>query len=341
MTQHVTDSHFLNVMEKMGQLVMRVEALESSNVELVKKMEEKDEIIDELEKKLENVERLVIKQKGVISRMKSEDYDSHSVTSTSYSKFDSCHRCVGNACMTRSGGRVLSRSPSSQTGYEPNNSLEGVSYDKMSPNAVTHMLRETVERHGNQIAHLHEGMQSLQQNITKYSISMDEMRLRQDVQDVRTTHGIFIWKIPDIRRRYRDALEGKTVSLYSPPFQTSPHGYRMCIRVYLNGDGTGKGTYISLFFVLMRSEHDNLLVFPFRQSVRFTLINQVTRMESITEAFAPDLQSKSFQQPQSDMNVASGFPRFARQSVLHDEKFTRGNAIYIKAKVDLSGLTQE
>ena len=181
-------------------------------------------------------------------------------------------------------------------------------------------------------------MQNLEQNITQYSIAVDELRLRQDVQDVKTTNGVFIWKIPDIRRRYRDALDRKTISLYSPPFYTSPHGYRMCVRVYLNGDGAGKGTYLSLFFVLMRSEHDDLLGFPFKQSVRFTLINQSNAAESISEAFAPDLRSKSFQKPESDMNIASGFPKFARQSILHDEKFTHGNAIYIKAKVDLGGL---
>ena len=191
------------------------------------------------------------------------------------------------------------------------------------------------------ISRLHESMQSIQQNMTQYSIAVDELRLRQDVQDVKTTHGIFIWKIPDIRRRYRDALDRKTISLYSPPFQTSPHGYRMCVRVYLNGDGTGKGTYVSIFFVLMRSEHDDLLSFPFRQSVRFTLINQSNRAESITEAFAPDLKSQSFQKPESEMNVASGFPKFARQTVLQDERFTRGNVIYIKAQVDLAGLALE
>ena len=71
----------------------------------------------------------------------------------------------------------------------------------------------------------------------------------------------------------------------------------MCIRVYLNGDGAGKGAYISLFFVLMRSEYDDLLDFPFKQSVHFTLINQENHAESISEAFAPDLKSQSFQRP--------------------------------------------
>lgn len=42
---------------------------------------------------------------------------------------------------------------------------------------------------------------------------------------------------------------------------------KMCARVYLNGDGMGKGTHLSLFFVVMRGEYDALLPWPFKQKV--------------------------------------------------------------------------
>ena len=106
----------------------------------------------------------------------------------------------------------------------------------------------------------------------------------------------------------------------------------------LNGDGMEKGTHISVFFVIMKSEHDSLLSWPFKQSVRFTLINQVNQHNSISEAFSPDLSSPSFQKPTAEMNVASGFPKFTRQSILQNEEFTQGNTIFIKAQVDLTGL---
>lgn len=41
----------------------------------------------------------------------------------------------------------------------------------------------------------------------------------------------------------------------------------MCLRIYLNGDGTGRGTHLSLFFVVMRGPHDALLRWPFNQKV--------------------------------------------------------------------------
>ena len=199
-------------------------------------------------------------------------------------------------------------------------------------------VKQEVEVVQSKLRRLSDIVQSTQDNQTRHGVFIDEIRLRQDVLDVKTTSGIQIWKIPDIRRRFRDAMDRRTISLYSPPFYTSPHGYRMCIRAYLNGDGIGKGTHISLFFVVMRSEHDNLLPWPFKQSVRFTLINQKNPPASITEAFVPDLSSPSFHKPETDMNIASGFPKFARQSVLNDENFTQGNMIFIKCQVDLTGL---
>ena len=41
-------------------------------------------------------------------------------------------------------------------------------------------------------------------------------------------------------RRKRNADNGSALSLYSQPFYTSKYGYKMCCRVYLNGDGLGK-----------------------------------------------------------------------------------------------------
>jgi len=43
----------------------------------------------------------------------------------------------------------------------------------------------------------------------------------------------FVWKIPEIQRRRHEARIGKTVSFYSAPFYTSRHGYKVCLRLYM------------------------------------------------------------------------------------------------------------
>ena len=192
-----------------------------------------------------------------------------------------------------------------------------------------------------QLAGYIDTVQTMQESVTRHAVNMEEIKLRQDILDVKTVSGVFIWKIPEITRRFRDAQEKRKFGLYSPPFRTSPHGYCMCICAYLNGDGSGKGTHISMFLVLMKSEHDNLLKWPFERLVTLELINQENRAQSISETFMPDKHSPSFQQPKSEMNVTSGFPRFVPHNVLCDQKFTNGDAIYIRCKIDLSGLVLE
>ena len=62
---------------------------------------------------------------------------------------------------------------------------------------------------------------------------------------------------------------------YSPPFYTHPQGYKMCLTVYANGDGEGKGTHVSVFTRLMRGEFDDHLKWPFPGRVVLQLCNQL------------------------------------------------------------------
>ena len=59
-------------------------------------------------------------------------------------------------------------------------------------------------------------------------------------------------------------------------------------RLYLNGDGMGRGTHVSFFFVVMKSEYDALLQWPFSERVTFRLINPYNKEESLKESFIPD-----------------------------------------------------
>lgn len=113
----------------------------------------------------------------------------------------------------------------------------------------------------------------------------------------------------------------------------------MCLRAYFNGDGSGKNTHFSLFFVVMRGQFDALLRWPFRQKVSLYLMNQNNR-DHIQDTFRPDPTSSSFRRPTSDMNIASGCPNFAPVSVLESEDagFVKDDRIFIKVVVDTSDL---
>ena len=161
-----------------------------------------------------------------------------------------------------------------------------------------------------------------------------EMELRLQCLETANYEGILLWKICDYRRRKRQAVSGKTLSLYSQPFYTTGYGYRMCARVYLNGDGLGKNTHLSLFFVVMKGDYDALLTWPFKQKVTLALLDTSGGRKNLSETFEPDPSSNSFQKPINGMNVGSGSPMFVAQSVLESETYLKDDTIYIKVAVE-------
>ena len=119
--------------------------------------------------------------------------------------------------------------------------------------------------------------------------------------------GTLVWRINDVTRRRQEAINGRTPSIYSTPFYTSRAGYKMCVRIYLNGDGMGKGTHISLFFVLMRGQYDAILPWPFKQKVTLMLLDQNNR-EHVIEAFRLDPKSPAFHRPAEWYKCCHGLP---------------------------------
>uniref|UniRef100_A0A4W3J2P4 TNF receptor-associated factor n=1 Tax=Callorhinchus milii TaxID=7868 RepID=A0A4W3J2P4_CALMI len=169
-------------------------------------------------------------------------------------------------------------------------------------------------------------------------LAIAELELQVQVFEYITYDGVFIWKISDFNRRRQEAMSGRAAAIFSPAFYTSKYGYKMCLRIYLNGDGVGRGSHVSLFFVVMRGNYDALLRWPFKQKVTLMLMDQNNR-EHVIDAFRPDVSSSSFQRPVGDMNIASGCPLFCPLTKLESKNsYTRDDTIFIKAIVDLTDL---
>ena len=60
---------------------------------------------------------------------------------------------------------------------------------------------------------------------------------------------------------------------WSPPFYTSARGYRMCLKVYPAGNGSGKNTHVSMFGFLMKGDYDDELNWPFTADIVVDILN--------------------------------------------------------------------
>ena len=128
-------------------------------------------------------------------------------------------------------------------------------------------------------------------------------------------------------------LPGRTVSLYSQPFFTGTAGYKMCARVYLNGDGLGMNTHMSLFFAVMKGNYDELQQWPFAKKVTLSLLDQCGGGKHLSDTFSADPSSSSFQKPTREVNVACGSPLFAAQYLVEGPPYLVEDTIFIKVEV--------
>ena len=145
---------------------------------------------------------------------------------------------------------------------------------------------------------------------------------------------IFKWPVPNIQQK-------KTAPanvLYSRPFYTDQNGgYKLCLFLYMDGDGSGKGTHLSFFLTLMKGEYDALLSWPFVQNVTLMLVDQRQRQQHIAKWFQPDPELfDSYQKPSvhSEMNVAVGYPKFAPVSILENTSYVKDDTMIFQCLID-------
>ena len=162
------------------------------------------------------------------------------------------------------------------------------------------------------------------------SANVSELDLKQQLMENSSYDGKLLWKVDNYSLRLNQAITGKVTALHSAPCFTSKYGYKFCARLYLNGDGIGRNTHMSLFFVSMKSEYDNLLQWPFNRRVTFKLINQESESENLKETFIPDRNSSSFQKPTRQMNVAAGCPMFITKELLNSGGFIKDDCLFIE-----------
>ena len=106
----------------------------------------------------------------------------------------------------------------------------------------------------------HEKIMSLQRQFKDKMSIIPPPQCKEDVdknmpwRQTVSYNGELLWKIEGYLRQRQDAIKGEKTALYSPAFYTAQFGYKMCAKIYMNGDGSGKGSHLSLFFVVMRGE---------------------------------------------------------------------------------------
>ena len=154
------------------------------------------------------------------------------------------------------------------------------------------------------------------------------------------TDGTFIWRVPGYKEQLAEAKAKLGLELTSEPFYTSRYGYKLGASLFLNGNGSGEGTHLSLYIRVLCGDYDNLLEWPFSLGITFRLMDQCTdpeKREHVVESFVPNPSWKHFQRPVKEVDTLGfGYPKFISQEALKNGTYLKDDTLFIKIEVDNS-----
>ncbi|CAJ0954919.1 unnamed protein product, partial [Mesorhabditis belari] len=178
-------------------------------------------------------------------------------------------------------------------------------------------------------------MQSQMETMTK---AMQDLQIKSNILE-KLYGSQLVWRIDNFRQKQNEARSGAKSTIFSTPFMSGRHGYKMICSVCPYGDGAARGQYFSIYVAIMRGEFDALLPWPFTHKVTFTLMDQTRingKANNKTYVVKPitSRENKVFlERPVSERNAAFGAQKFCDLSQL--ESFIVDDTIFIKVNIDL------
>ena len=163
------------------------------------------------------------------------------------------------------------------------------------------------------------------------------MNTKMTEMESRFCHGCYIWKVSNYRKLREEAVSGNGTVLHSPGFYSSMYGYRLCIRLNLNGVDSATGKHLSLFVHFMKGEFDDLLPWPFRGRITLSILDQNEHHEKrqhLSEVLNAKPKLAAFQKPITHRNH-KGFGYMEYASIwLIDSNYVQNDTLFIRALVE-------
>lgn len=182
---------------------------------------------------------------------------------------------------------------------------------------------------------LGERQAQLERNVQRLTSSSND--------EGRVCNGTFIWPISNFRFYRRMAIEGHETALHSPEIYTSLYGYKLSVRINLNGVDAGLGKYISLFVHMMRGAYDDILKWPFTGKINLSILDQSSgnRKENITQTFETRSNLVAFQKPTTPRNFKGyGFVEFATIDEIREPKYVKNDRMLVYVQILPLGIEQ-
>ena len=169
------------------------------------------------------------------------------------------------------------------------------------------------------------------------------LKLSTDKEDGNTR---YIWKIDKFSDILRQAKAGEKETIESDPFYTAYYGYKLKVSVipyfadYFTYLPSRRSPYLSLSILLMEGEYDNMLPWPFRKKITFTLIDQhqdLKQRKNVVDYLSVRRQG-SFDnmflvRPGKASLCQGGIPLFISHKVLQTRPYIVNDTVFLQVDV--------
>ncbi|XP_068674158.1 TNF receptor-associated factor 6-like [Montipora foliosa] len=153
----------------------------------------------------------------------------------------------------------------------------------------------------------------------------------------RVCNGSYIWRIENYRQCRQDAMNGVMTAIHSPAFHTSLYGYKLCMRINLNGVDSGVGKFIALFVHMMQGDYDNILEWPFTGRIALSILDQregVEFRQHISETLVAKPNLLAFQRPTAPRNYKGyGYVEFAPIEQIREPQYVKNNTMLVRIQI--------
>ena len=148
-------------------------------------------------------------------------------------------------------------------------------------------------------------------------------------------NGTYVWKIENFQSKIEKARDKKVEKIYSPPFYSSPFGYKFCLCLLPCGTSENVEESLSIFLHIMKGEYDDTLQWPFSGTVSFRLFNQIENGIDLEETCSLSPNLLFSQRAKNERNFKGyGYDSFLSLEELEaNPGFTKNDTLMIRCIV--------
>ncbi len=161
---------------------------------------------------------------------------------------------------------------------------------------------------------------------------------RSSENERRFCNGTYIWRIENYAQSREEAINGVMTKKYSPAFYTRPNGYKLCMRINLNGVDSGVGKNVALYVHMVQGDYDDTLDWPFTGKFTLSILDQsddVSSRRHISKTVNADPNLHSFQRPTAPYNTFGyGYEEFASLEEICEPRYIKNNTLLVKFEMN-------